>query len=493
MTDKIVQLPMGKVIPTPDNPRTVKETDQDVLELAESIRNAGLLVPVLCRKHPKKKGFYDLRAGERRYLAHKVIKAKTILAIVRDLDDKTAMEVTVLENLQREDLTPLEEGKAVKALLGAGGSLREIAAQVGKSHQWVARRARLADIIPGWVKLFEQYKNDAGTMELIARYDADQQKTLLEQISPWSLGDHDAKKSLERDLQELTHGLASVPWAWNDYELVPEAGSCATCEKRTGAMAQVDLFHDTDNPAAVKKAERCLDPECWKKKEAAALAKKEAELAIQFPDFVKIATTYENRGPGVLSPSQYERTKKNTKGAVPALIVAGGGTGTMTWVKKPEYDQDQTELKPRSMADKRKELNAKRWCETVVRFRKTLADTPIDKLDTWENAIYLAATFGTGGGYDGERETFDMLRKRPGDQRLPAAAEILWESVRDVLAGALAYYGPVTQFPDDHVEEAREIAGWIHYDIEALFQAVCQEKGFTEPKCWAEEQAKKAS
>lgn len=69
--DQIQLIPMSKVIPTTDNPRVIRENDPKTAELAASIISKGLLQPVLCRPHPTKPGFYDLRAGERRFQAHK--------------------------------------------------------------------------------------------------------------------------------------------------------------------------------------------------------------------------------------------------------------------------------------------------------------------------------------------------------------------------------------------------------------------------------------
>jgi len=115
---------------------------EKVRELAESIRETGLLQPVLLRPS---NGRYEMVAGDRRYLAHKLLNLKTIKAIVRELDDRETVVVRGIENLQRVDLTPSEEGQVYLTLKEEGGlSINEIAKKTGRSHATIDRYVSFA-------------------------------------------------------------------------------------------------------------------------------------------------------------------------------------------------------------------------------------------------------------------------------------------------------------------------------------------------------------
>jgi ParB/RepB/Spo0J family partition protein len=113
-----------------------------VRELAESIREVGLLEPVLIRPM---NGRYEMVAGDRRYLAHKLLNFKEIKAIVRELDDRETVVIRGIENLQRVDLTPSEEARVYLALREEGGlSLKDIAKKTGKSFNTIDRYIHFA-------------------------------------------------------------------------------------------------------------------------------------------------------------------------------------------------------------------------------------------------------------------------------------------------------------------------------------------------------------
>jgi len=115
---------------------------EKVRELAESIRESGLLQPVLLRPS---NGRFEMVAGDRRYLAHKLLNLKEIKAIVRDLDDRETIVIRGIENLQRVDLTPSEEGQVYLLLKEEGGlSLKDIARKTGKSQNTVTRYMNFA-------------------------------------------------------------------------------------------------------------------------------------------------------------------------------------------------------------------------------------------------------------------------------------------------------------------------------------------------------------
>jgi ParB family chromosome partitioning protein len=128
---QLQELPLGDIEPSPFQTRRFTDAARDLQELAESIRQVGVLEPVLARPGANGKP-YQLLAGERRLRACKIAGLETIPAIVRDLDDDAALEVTVTENLHREDLHPLDEAAAIELMMARYGDVDEVAARIGR-------------------------------------------------------------------------------------------------------------------------------------------------------------------------------------------------------------------------------------------------------------------------------------------------------------------------------------------------------------------------
>jgi len=120
--------------------------DQDkIAELAESIESQGILQPLLLR--PRAKGGYELIAGERRLRAAKLLGMKTVPALVREVDDVAALELSLVENLQREDLDPIEEAEAFRRLINEfGHTQEELSKQVGKDRATISNQLRLLSL-----------------------------------------------------------------------------------------------------------------------------------------------------------------------------------------------------------------------------------------------------------------------------------------------------------------------------------------------------------
>ena len=131
-TEKMVStdtLPLSEIIPNKDQPRkTFDETS--LAELAESIKQHGVLQPLLVRPLPG--GGYQLVAGERRWRASRMAGVREVPVVVKELTDTETMEIAIIENLQREDLNPIEEAEGLQALVDKCGlTQEEVAASVG--------------------------------------------------------------------------------------------------------------------------------------------------------------------------------------------------------------------------------------------------------------------------------------------------------------------------------------------------------------------------
>ncbi len=142
--NRISELPISLIDPKSDQPR--KYFDKDALaELAESIRENGLLQPILVRETAS--GRYQIIAGERRFRASKLAELDEIPTIILDKDDKKAAEISLIENIQREDLNPVEEALGFRALKNDFGMTQEeLSERIGKSRSAIANSLRLLDL-----------------------------------------------------------------------------------------------------------------------------------------------------------------------------------------------------------------------------------------------------------------------------------------------------------------------------------------------------------
>ena len=139
-----VELKISDIEPNAQQPRRI--FDDDALhELSENIKQYGLLQPIVVRPLPN--GNYQIVAGERRWRASRAAGLKTIPAIIKELDDKQTMEIALIENLQREDLNPIEAAEGYKRLMDNFGMTQEVLSErVGKSRSAIANTLRLLEL-----------------------------------------------------------------------------------------------------------------------------------------------------------------------------------------------------------------------------------------------------------------------------------------------------------------------------------------------------------
>ena len=155
-----VTLKISEIEPNRSQPR--KEFDEKALsELAESISEHGLLQPLLVR--PLTLGGYEIVAGERRYRACRMAGLTEVPVIIRELSESETMELALIENLQREDLTPLEEAMGYEVLMNEHGFTQdEVSKSVGKSRPAIANALRLLKLPEGVKELLKENKISAG-------------------------------------------------------------------------------------------------------------------------------------------------------------------------------------------------------------------------------------------------------------------------------------------------------------------------------------------
>jgi ParB/RepB/Spo0J family partition protein len=177
---RIVQI--DHIEPNPEQPRLVFEPEA-LNELAASIREHGVLQPILVR--PLGPNTYQIVAGERRWRASRLAGLETIPALIEEIDDDTALEIAIIENLQREDLTPLDEAAMYDRMVHEHGySIRKLADKLGKDKGYLENRLRLADAPPEIRELVSLRKDSLShAYELMKVEDPKKRRRLAEQVA----------------------------------------------------------------------------------------------------------------------------------------------------------------------------------------------------------------------------------------------------------------------------------------------------------------------
>lgn len=244
--------------------QNIRKDIGDISELVESVRTRGVLTPTVGRRRPD--GRVELIVGQRRRAACIELELE-LPVIVREFDDEAAIDLQLVENLDREDLPPLDEAAAYSAKLERGLSVRQIADGIGRGPGYVAKRLKLLDLGKDVRKALAAGDISVTVAEMIGRVPPKLQAEALKAVS----ADEYAGKAMTAaeataELQEkFMLRLADAPFDRADPDLVPKAGACTVCPHRTGNQAE--LFSD------VKSADLCTLPDCFKSKNAAHAAK----------------------------------------------------------------------------------------------------------------------------------------------------------------------------------------------------------------------------
>jgi len=275
-------LKLKQIKPSPYNSR--KTFDEGKMkELIASVEEKGILNPILVRplNGTAGKDGYELVCGERRFRAATAAGMEEIPAVIRTLTDQQALECMVVENLQREDVHPLEEAEGYEKLLKLQVekklmTIEDLSAKVGKSTSYIRGRLKLCELIPENRKFFYDGKFTPSVALLVARVPAHLQKEAGKAIvenDEWGGGPDDdpmtyaqAKEHIEENFM-----LQMKEASWDPKEKgLADKGSCLECPKRTGG--QKELFAD------IQGADRCTDPGCFNAKKQAFIQRKMAEL-----------------------------------------------------------------------------------------------------------------------------------------------------------------------------------------------------------------------
>jgi ParB family chromosome partitioning protein len=194
-SQRIEEIDTNLICPNPNQPRKVFELDK-LDELTESIKKYGVIQPIIVRKDGE---FYTIIAGERRWRACKNANIKSIPCIVRDIENKNASEIALIENLQREDLNPIDEANAYEYIMERFGiTQEEVSSIVGKSRVYVTNIMRLSNLDEYVKSKIVSNEISAGHGRAILSLPAESQVTLTDKIIKEDLSVRDVEK-LVRD------------------------------------------------------------------------------------------------------------------------------------------------------------------------------------------------------------------------------------------------------------------------------------------------------
>ncbi len=216
--DQIVELEIAELRPNPYQPRKVFD-EEKLQELAESIREHGVFQPIIVKKSSIRG--YEIIAGERRVKACQIAGVKTIPAIIREFNDDEMMEIALLENLQRENLSAIEEANAYKKLLEKlNVTQEELARRLGKSRSYITNMLGLTNLPDRIKELISENKISASHARVLSKIsDEDKIDELSQKIIDQNLN--------VRQLEELSQETdvkknRKITKAKNEYRLIEE-------------------------------------------------------------------------------------------------------------------------------------------------------------------------------------------------------------------------------------------------------------------------------
>ena len=194
--EELLDLDLDLIEPNSEQPRT-RFTDENLDELAQSIRSNGIVQPILVRRKGQR---YQIVAGERRWRAAQRAGLQKVPAVVKDVSDEKLLELALVENIQRQELNPIEEAKAFKNLINTIGLTQEMVAErVGKNRTVITTSLRLLKLPDEIQKLIEEEKISAGHgRALLMIDDFEAQKRIAKTVMEMSLSVRETEKSVKR-------------------------------------------------------------------------------------------------------------------------------------------------------------------------------------------------------------------------------------------------------------------------------------------------------
>lgn len=362
MKEQFKTVKLSEVQESKTNPR--KSYDNAALkELAESIKQHGIIQPLIVRA--AKKGF-ELVSGSRRLRAAKEAKLKEVPVIVKDLSDEDVIEIQIIENLQRQDIHPMEEAEGFTNLVKSQKyDPKTISEKIGKSITYVYQRLSLMNLNAFIADLFRSNDLTFPQVKPLLRLPAERQTECFKDFFlDW---EYKHKKSIPEKYPEgyFSHvkpsgvedwisshndkNLNKAPFNINDKLLIPKSGSCADCVHNTANLSE--LFPD------YSKNKSCMNPKCFLEKVQANLRNKREDLKKKYGDdgFVLISDSYQPDNKDALGYTKYNECKKSDKGARVALLVEASGREAYENLGRVKYVKLNSDMRKDNSEENKKE------------------------------------------------------------------------------------------------------------------------------------------
>jgi ParB family chromosome partitioning protein len=207
--EELAQLPVGALKPGKYQPRTRMDT-ASLTELADSIRVRGVIQPIIVR--PLGGDHYEILAGERRWRAARIAGLDRVPAVVREVPDEAALGIGLIENIQREDLNPLEEANGLKRLIDEFSLTHEqVATAIGRSRTGVTNLLRLLELAAPVQAMLQDGKIDMGHARALLAVSRGKQVELAEQVVARQLSVRETEKLVQQATQAPSAGRAAAP------------------------------------------------------------------------------------------------------------------------------------------------------------------------------------------------------------------------------------------------------------------------------------------
>lgn len=471
VTPTVLMVAIDSIMPSPFQHRSGKMCDDaEILGLSDSIKANGILQPLTIRQAAPDapSGMrHELIFGHRRLAAAKLAGLKQVPCILNAMDDPHAQFANIIENLQRKDLSPIDEADGVNALTKMEDmTAPQIAKMLGVSERWVFRRRKLAAIIPEWRKILLETKAGQLFCERLAACPPPLQKVLLK--SPLTK-DPDAEKIGGTLYEAGARDIKEMPWSKKHTDW------CFACPSIVDTLKTSDT--DLGETYRLNGCQFCGDPACratkekaWVKEKIEAFAR-DPHYGSNKPELIKResdAFNYWNKSPVYTA-----------KFCVPHMITEGQEAGKVFWGQKRPSPSDQAnrtggaakETKPTPEIPGKKEELAR------IKAIHELVESGSQDVISMRRALELVLLYTAGRIDDREAKTsrhsqFLKALNMPDDELAKAVSKDIRENQFSVFISEFQYT-TTKEDPDDYKGEAEQLAltfGITDKDIENKMQ-----------------------
>lgn len=453
---EVLPVPIAEIGPSPYQTRAA-ETEEELAGLAASIAASGVLNPLTVRRAgpDAPSGVrWELVCGHRRLAAARLAGLLMVPCVALDLDDAAARLANVVENLQRKDLSPLEEADGVAALTEGGRTAPEIARLLGVSERWVFRRRRLSAIAPQWRTIISDKKAGQVFCERLAALPRPMQIRLLDtELAAEPEPDRIGEALWDAGARDILR----MPWA----ERHPEW--CADCKNTVNNTARDG--EGITGSYVLNDCRFCGNPACLKEKTAVWVKERwEALKSItppQSPRPRKVKRTYDAPWP--------QRDKPDGEHIWPHLVTDGPDAGKAVWCKVPGEPKEPKER--REIPGRREELARIRAAHALIRERIEAGEAPMNLIAAAALLLVYRTEWGINKWPDRAERLGKARRLTPEE-----AARAFTECVASLMEPWIDEYRYLTQeaHPSNYIGEAEALAGLFGLDEAAIAAKIAE-------------------